>query len=39
MHGPTNPKLRAHLQEDSCINTTVLLKMSTKLLETCRGFK
>jgi len=23
----------------SCINTTVLLKMSIKLLETCRGFK
>jgi len=22
-----------------CINTIVLLKMSTKLLETCRGFK
>jgi hypothetical protein len=23
----------------SCINTTVLLRMSTELLETCRGFK
>jgi len=23
----------------SCINTIVLLKMSTELLETCRGFK
>jgi len=23
----------------SCINTIVLLKMSTKLLKTCRGFK
>ena len=23
----------------SCINTVVLLRMSTKLLETCRGFK
>jgi len=23
----------------SCINTTVLLTMSTELLETCRGFK
>jgi len=22
-----------------CINTVVLLKMSTELLETCRGFK
>jgi len=22
-----------------CINTTVLLRMSTQLLETCRGFK
>jgi len=23
----------------SCINTIVLLRMSTELLETCRGFK
>jgi len=23
----------------SCINTVVLLRMSTELLETCRGFK
>jgi len=23
----------------SCIHTTVLLRMSTELLETCRGFK
>jgi len=31
-----------HTQSDytrSCIHTTVLLKMSTQLLKTCRGFK
>jgi hypothetical protein len=41
-------QLCTHLQEDncintasgiSCINTFVLLKMSTEFLETCRGFK
>jgi len=29
----------AHPQEDNCINTIVLLRTSTGLLETCRGFK
>jgi hypothetical protein len=32
-------QLCAHLQEDNCIHTAVLLRMSTELLEKCRGFK